>query len=184
MAEDKHTIRNSVIATVVGGLILSFILWLIGYLPAVWGWIKKATSWLWGAVTSDMSVPIWLLTFLIVFSIPVLWRISIRTLSMVLPAKSQTYGSIAINETSTKEAKDQYSQNEQLILKALASANGGPLYLEAISRIINQNQLRTEQTLDLLMKKDLVQENLNYIHGASYYLSDRGRDIAIELGYA
>ncbi len=184
MAEDKHTIRNSVIATVIGGLILSGILWLIGYLPVVWQWIKKVISWLWEVITTDALVPIWLFAFFVVCSIPALWKIGARILSRLLSAGPHISADVTINEATINTAKHQYSQNEHLVLKALASANGGPLYIEAISRKIEQNQLRTEQTLDLLVKKGLVEASLNFIHGTSYYLSYRGRDIAIELGYA
>lgn len=184
MKDDKHTIRNAVIATIIGGLILSFILWLLGFLPNVWEWIKTGTVWLCGAITSELSVPVWLLGLLLVFSFPLLWRVGVKILSIVVPRKEQTMQTATGNADVPVGIRDQLSENELLALRALTDADGGPPYLDDVSRAIGQNQLRAEQVLDLLVKKGLVRYSSNYAYGTSYYLSDQGRDLAIELGYA
>lgn len=64
MASESHAVRNGVIATVVGGVILAV-------LGEVWPPVKSAISWLWGQVQAFASVfgetyavPGWALSFL------------------------------------------------------------------------------------------------------------------------
>ena len=58
-SKHPHTIRNGIIATVIGGLILSAILMLSGFfIEAIsWGW--AGVIWLWGGLESDYSLPGW-----------------------------------------------------------------------------------------------------------------------------
>lgn len=159
--------------TVVGGLILSFILWFVGYLPTVWEGLKKLVSWFWGMSVFSIVIPAWLLGLLLVGCLPVLWRIGLRIVSSFVP-----------DAVAPSNNKIQLSDNENVVLKALASVNGGPVTIEVIAHTIKQNQLRTEQAIDLLIRKDFVQSSHNIIYGTSYYLSDHGRNFVIELGYA
>jgi hypothetical protein len=185
LADKSHTLRNTIIGTVVGGLILSFVLWLVGFLPAVWAWLVNIFKTIWGWVTADLATPVWLLSMLIIFSLPVLWRIGLKTVSFIIPAKENEITSTSVNgEPVPQNIASQLSENELLVLRALAAEDGGSAHLDTIASRIRQNQLRTEQTLDSLLRKGLIHDSFNYIYDTSYYLSDRGRDLVIELGYA
>jgi len=67
MSEEKHSIRNSVIATVVGSLIVALILWLV---PGAWAWVKSAFAWLNHFLTSTATIPMWLLAVMILAILP------------------------------------------------------------------------------------------------------------------
>ena len=77
MSDEKHPIRNSVIA----GLILALILWLI---PGLWVWLKSGVAWVYSLSISAINIPAWLLAIMVIFSVPTLllaarslrWRFS------------------------------------------------------------------------------------------------------------
>ena len=59
--KQSHTVRNGIVATVVGGLILTAILTLRSFFveALLWGW--AGVIWVWGALISHYSLPVWLL---------------------------------------------------------------------------------------------------------------------------
>ncbi len=59
-----HPVRNGIIATVVGGLILSAIPQSRGFLVEAMSWAWAGVSWIWAALISHYSIPGWV--FLIV----------------------------------------------------------------------------------------------------------------------
>ena len=59
-----HLVRNGIIATVVGGLILAAILQPRGFLVKAMSWAWASVSWIWAALISYYSIPGWV--FLIV----------------------------------------------------------------------------------------------------------------------
>ena len=60
---NKHAnpLRNGIIVTVVGGLILSTFLWLRGFLLEAMSQAWSGVKWIWLALISDYSVPGWVL---------------------------------------------------------------------------------------------------------------------------
>ena len=56
-----HPVRNGIIATVVGGLILSTIPQLRGFLVEAMLWAWTGVIWVWGALISHYSLPVWVL---------------------------------------------------------------------------------------------------------------------------
>jgi hypothetical protein len=65
--EEKHVVRNSVLGSVIGGLLLAFLLWLI---PGLWVWLVSAIDQLVGFLVSRVSVPVWLIGIAILAIIP------------------------------------------------------------------------------------------------------------------
>lgn len=59
--KQPHPVRNGIIATVVGGLILALILQLGGFLADTVSWAWSAVVWTWTALVSRYSVPGWIL---------------------------------------------------------------------------------------------------------------------------
>lgn len=59
-----HPVRNGIIATVVGGLILSFIPQFRGFLVETMSWTWAGAAWVWTALLSHYSMPGW--AFLII----------------------------------------------------------------------------------------------------------------------
>ena len=62
--KQPHPVRNGLIITVVGGLILSGILYFLGFLVEAMSWIWAGATWVWGALVSHYSMPGW--AFLII----------------------------------------------------------------------------------------------------------------------
>jgi hypothetical protein len=66
-SEEKHSVRNSILGTVIGGLLLAFLLWLI---PGLWAWLVSAIGRLAGFLISQVNVPVWLVGIMILAIIP------------------------------------------------------------------------------------------------------------------
>ncbi len=64
-----HPVRNGIIATVVGGLILSTIPQLRGFLVEAMSWVWTGVIWVWAALISDYSVPGWALLIIGLFAL-------------------------------------------------------------------------------------------------------------------
>lgn len=73
--EEKHSVRNGIIATVIGGLILSGIGYVIFFLPNLFRWIINFFLRIWNYFISSASVPRWLLWLLIFMSVSTLFRV-------------------------------------------------------------------------------------------------------------
>ena len=76
-----HPVRNGIIATVVGGLILSSIPQSRGFLLEVMSWAWAGVSWIWVALISHYSIPGWVFLIVGLFALVglvqpcvVLWR--------------------------------------------------------------------------------------------------------------
>ncbi|MBI2446944.1 MAG: hypothetical protein HYV48_00130 [Candidatus Omnitrophica bacterium] len=59
--KDSHPLRNGVIATVVGGVILSAIPPVRDFVSKIFGWIWSVIVWIWEALVSSYSIPGWVL---------------------------------------------------------------------------------------------------------------------------
>jgi hypothetical protein len=68
---DKHPLRTGILCTVIGGLILTLILRLTGFFPAVWQSCKLAFRFL----ISSVSLPVWLIVLISILIVPTLIRI-------------------------------------------------------------------------------------------------------------
>lgn len=72
---DKHQLRTGVLGTVIGGLILTLILWLSGFLPSIWEGCKFALGWFFHFLFSSVSMPVWLIVLISFLVVPTLFRI-------------------------------------------------------------------------------------------------------------
>lgn len=61
---DKHQLRTGVIIAVIASLISTFILWFLGFIPAVWQACKSASICLFRFLLSSIPVPVWLIVLL------------------------------------------------------------------------------------------------------------------------
>ena len=75
----EHTLRNTIIGTVLGGLLLAFLLsWVVpsigNFFLLFWGYIKSGFFFVWSLITSDYSTPGWVFLLLGMLSIPTIIR--------------------------------------------------------------------------------------------------------------
>lgn len=66
MNSERDPIRTGIIVSVVGGVILSVVIWLVGFLPTLWGGVKSAMLWVVGLLLFKIPIPVWLFIPLIV----------------------------------------------------------------------------------------------------------------------
>ena len=57
--KQPHPVRNGIIITVIGGLILYAILHFRGFLVEAMSWVWAGVTWVWVALISDYSMPGW-----------------------------------------------------------------------------------------------------------------------------
>jgi hypothetical protein len=177
LTSERHMLRNSILATVIGGLILSFILWLIGLLPAIldrlWAIFRKFG----GFIAGEASIPTWLLGLLVILA----FSGAMVFLKRIFPTRKmelQKESSISLKQ------KVELSELERKVLLVLARADGDAIYLDSISRSVGENRLRTTKALESLFDKKLISDRHNAIYGTSFVLSRSGRDLVIDLGIA
>jgi hypothetical protein len=73
--EEKHSVKSGIIATVVGGLILSAIGYVFFFLPDLFRWVINFFSRIWNYFVSSTPIPRWLLWLLILMSVATLFRL-------------------------------------------------------------------------------------------------------------
>jgi predicted membrane protein len=79
MSAEKHPVRNSVFATVIGGLLLALLLWLI---PGLWAWLVTVIAQSYNFMISTVIIPVWLLGVLILAILPTLILIIVLIVAM------------------------------------------------------------------------------------------------------
>lgn len=178
-------LRHNIIGNVVGGLILFLILGAWGYLsPSVRLWAKGAFMVLIDFFTYELAIPLWIVCLL-----PVGWFLFMvkrgpltKTERGVLVEHS---GALKDEGKREPEARPpELNELETKIIAVLASADGTRLTIHQIASQISTNNLRTEQALESLMGNGLVSVARNYVYGNFYFLTSKGRDLAIQLEFA
>jgi DNA-binding MarR family transcriptional regulator len=180
LAEDNNILRNIIVgitATVIGGLILA---WVQGVIPAIWAWTLSQLLTILDIFTANASIPVWLLAILIISALPTALLIIMKIIHLIAPSKVV----VAKADVGFAGSRPQLTENELLVLKTLAAKDGGNLRINIISKVIGLNQLRTEQAVESLINKDLVDFEQGFYDDDTYYLSGTGRNLVIELGYA
>ena len=184
MEKSIITIRNSVIA----GLILALIVWLVGFLPAAWAMLKQAGVWIWGILRLDVPLSLWFLGLLVVLVIAS--SVHLYKRMNRLRTQSTSGGSVApvaaeqdvAPMPAPAQEQPELSELELRVLDCLARADGQPLELESITHRITNNNLRTEQALRRLEQRGLIDSAEGYMDPMVYYLTEAGQDKVIELG--
>ena len=178
MKEHSNTLRNTIIGTVVGGLLVSLILWLVGFLPTVWNWIAKAIVIFWGWLTSNASIPIWLVLITMVLILPTFIRIYHYYRQNTQTPQTNT------NVQDEIEPEEQFNELEMKVLHVLSRADGERITVHDVSKRAKESQIRAKHALDTLNEKGLLQLSFNYMYGTGYFLNRHGRELVIDLGMA
>ena len=88
-----HPVRNGIIATVVGGLILSAIPKVRGFLAEAMSWIWAGVTWVWAALISHYSMPGWAFLIIGLFALGGLLLLCVIFLSQMKPDNEPAYRS-------------------------------------------------------------------------------------------
>lgn len=182
----SEVLRNPIVGTVVGGLILSFLVWLVRILfPPLWGWIKDIAIVLVGFFTTGITLPIWL-----VCGLSFGWVLLIVTRRSRPKSRHPAMPTQDLHGPATEAQKPVevwppvLNEFERKIIAILASEDGERLTSKQLASQISTSNLRVEQALESLMSKGLVDRSRNYAYGDFYFLSPSGRDLAIQLEFA
>jgi len=162
---DRHPIRNGIISTVVGGVVL----WVLGL---VW-------PPLWNILGVSVRVPLWVIAIAAI-GVLVLVRTLCRPtqLSLSLPRSGAT--DLSAPPLLPQAAIDPL---ERKIFTRLVEADGASVSFNALLRATSSSRLRLQAELERLDTNELVDISDDPSEGnADVYLTQRGRQYLVQLG--
>jgi len=185
MTSDKHPIRNGIIATVLGGLLLTGILKLFGVVGTVLRFTFSTIRNIPGILTTRLAIPVWLLALILSFAVILAFR-RIRTTLMDLVDESSTtpvpYTAAEPEPAVQEQPELQLDELQAKIMAIYAVQDGGNFAQQQLSKRCETNMLRTSKAIDGLVALGLLGEAHDYIYGISYVLTRGGRDFLIDKG--
>ena len=175
MVEDKHPIRNKVIASVITGIILAA-------LSQVWAPASRFLASVWAILSASATVPVWVLA-LIAMAVLGLVFLIVR-LGQVGVADSPPMGAErmpAANAATKGGETISISKFERDVLARIAKADGAPVPQDTIKRSLGGTNLRLQVVVDHLVGLDLVEvlEEVDWDE-VVLLLTARGRQYALE----
>lgn len=178
MASD---LKNQITGTVVGGLILSGILWVTGSFPGIWEWCTGAAKWVWELLTIPIPLPAGVL--IVAACLAAAFLLRLRNLKKALE-QSRDSSEVMIHQdvTANAERDPDLDDLEIRLLRIFAKADGRLLSTEFLPQQMGLNRLRTEKVLQGLYGHHLIDIRHNYVHGTRFHLTPRGRDFVIKHG--
>ena len=169
---EKHPIRNGVISTVVGGVILAV-------LGQIWPPARALLKWMVGLLVAVVPLPAWLLGLLILATaLFVRWATRGPRASPPLPQPDAIDTS-----TPTLVFNTPVEPIERQILERLVKADGGGVSPNALVRATGAQRLRLEAELERLQASNIVEMLDDPDEGTTeVFLTPRGKQYAIQLG--
>lgn len=167
---DKHPVRNGVIATVVGGIILAI-------LQQVWAPVRSLLAWLWNTLTGPIPVPAFVFIALLGLSFVALLKIRSRRTPVqatALPAMPSSHA----------EAPLQLPDFETSVLERIARADGEAVYQETLVRSLKTSRIRLQAAIDRLEGLELVEVYSDYEDDDRLFLTARGRRYVVDRNIA
>src|SRR5690349_22002399 len=145
---DKHPIRNGIIATVVGGVILAA-------LGQVWPPARRFLGWLWAGLSTAVTVPLWSLLLVLAATITVLSLLA-RGRRRSLPGDQPGNAASSSPKTLSAASGGAPTGNETVdltglereMLRRIAKQDGEPVYQDTLKRSLSTTNLRIEAVRD------------------------------------
>jgi hypothetical protein len=187
-AGDAHPIRNGLIVTVVGGLLIPLILSLVGKLGAAWTWFLGVPATVWGGLTRSVAVPVWILIPLCLAALVTVARILIQRFLPPLETEPVTSDAVEPPQVAVQapvsdgDKLASLDQLERKIFYCLARADGASLGLENFQMTVQATRLRIGKALEHLEELGFVRAHPNIMHGTQYGLTREGRDLLLQQG--
>jgi len=172
---ENNALRNTVVGTVVGGLILSLIQWLTGLLTPVSNWLKETVVKLWAVILIQVAVPVWLIAILVAASATLLLRYR-----NVLFQRREEIKRIPTPIHSA--AKQALNDKEKKILVFHAEMEIG--YVMTASEVATEFKIHREEAqyyLDQLQDRGYIQKTSEADTGEDgFQLTKNGRSYLVE----
>ena len=185
---DKHPIRNSIIASVAAGIIL-------GALGLVWPPAKGVLGWIWTALGTAVTVPIWVFLVgvgAVVGIAMVLRRSRAFDRAALEPEARPSVPTFVIQPIQTgqptyvrseSEAADDVIEVSRLeidLLKRVAKEDDAPIYMDTLKRSLGITNIRLQTVLDRLIELDLIDFEGEEYEEQAVFLTAKGRQFVLE----
>ena len=174
---DTHPIRNGIITTVAGGVILAV-------LGRLWPPASRLVAWIAHVLGTSVPIPVWLLLLLAAATV---WFIaSIRE-------HFQQQGVGRVNAASNVSAAanildpaQDISGLEKQVLARIAKGDGEAVPRDTVKRSLGATNIRLQAAVDRLVQAELVEEleNLDDPDEVVVMLTSKGRQYAVRHGLA
>ena len=175
---DAHPVRNGIIATTVGGLLVALILWIAGFVGIVWRGLGSAISWLWHHLTASISLPTWLVIVALVYAVGVTVRLRKRRTPPSLPSVEQPSSLRGGAHVAPREL----DRLQVKVMRAMANADGATQTIDELADDLGMSRLRVEQALEELEGMGYLEVVRDVVNGPAVDVTRAGRDYLIAKG--
>ena len=175
MKRADNTLRNGIIATVVGGIIIAVLQWLYGFLGVVFKLIKSSPLFIRDSMLHKVYLPVWTLILISTFAL-----IPIISIIRRLITKDKT-----INSSSNEPKLISYHDLDQLqkdILRQLTAADGKALGIDDLYYNLQVNRLRIGDAIERMEEHGLITSQHHVLYGIKFGLTRGGRDVLMKAG--
>ncbi len=165
MEKTSHSLRNTIVGTVIGGLILAGLLRLI---PSFLKWLLNSFKLIWEFLFLKVELSNWLFILLLGIVSYSLFRVVKKLLSY-----------------KEQEMKKPFLSNEEkYVLALLIKVDGRSLTCSEIAAGIKCAHIHTKHALEQLEEKDLIRSYSGSYGSVDVYgLTRLGRELVIETGF-
>jgi len=174
---DPHPIRNGIIASTVGGLLVYVVLWAVGVATPVLKGIASVASWLWHLVTVSTAVPISLLI------VGVLYMIAVTVMAFRREIDGLADQSRELSGPQGRPLVRTLTRPQQKVMRALVTYDGS-VVLDQIGNELETSPLRVEPVVEELVALGLVEFQRSVDEDSMVRLTRAGRDYALAKRWA
>ena len=176
---EQHPIRNGIIATVAGGIVL----WILGALWTPAGDVREA---LWGLLWDErVTIPVGVMVLGGVVIVLTLWTqhamASVKGLTALAPKRQ----SQSVNDDAASSVEET-SEYERGILKVIARADGASVERDTLRAALDSTNLRVQAAVERLEEVGLVDVWEGDIYGDNFVvaLTAVGRQYVVSHDWA
>ena len=167
-------LKHPVVSTVIGGLILSVIVWFFGILPDVWLPIQSFGQSIGDALAVKFEIYVWVI---LICAIPLLLSLKIILSQYVFSNDSE------LIETAKNQQPIELTAEERNVLELLVQKDGAAAEYSDLKNRLRLLRLQAQQILDALVGLKLIEVSENHFHGSQTYLTVYGRDFMLGNKY-
>lgn len=167
-------LKHPVVSTVIGGLILSVIVWFFGILPDVWLPIQSFGQSIGDALAVKFEIYVWVI---LICAIPLLLSLKIILSQYVFSNDSE------LIETAKNQQPIELTAEERNVLELLVQKDGAAAEYSDLKNRLRLLRLQAQQILDALVGLKLIEVSENHFHGSQIYLTVYGRDFMLGNKY-
>lgn len=177
LAQNGLGFWSTAFAGLISAIGAAVVLSLFGYWHVLWSWVLTAVVVLWRWLSFAVAIP---LGIILIIGVIIIWAF----LRWWLHQPKSVVNITSLSQSSIQPTVGNLADNELLVIRMLARADGQWLGMEQIAAQMQKSMLVTEQTLEQLLRKNLIVDRKNYIYGPTFRLSSFGRDYSIQEGFA